>query len=353
MIVAQRKAAMALLAQATAVELTHGLAQLGTLPEHADLRAAETGLVMVRGRIGGDGAPFNLGEATVTRAAVQLATRRGRLFLRARPRRRGKRGLRRCATRSGKAASIGRRRAARARRRSRPADGERAETARADRRHPGRLLHAGARGECRMTRLLRSCPRIRRSGRQRASGVPRRDGRDGAARHAADARARAGAACPAVARRRPRSRSRCSITRRRSGSTQTLGRQPDVAQWLRFHTGAPIVRDAKDAAFAFVCRPGQRCRTSNRFALGTAEYPDRSTTLVLQVERLRRRRLVTLSGPGIAGRTRLRAHPAARPIFAARLQRQSRAVPARRRPAVRDEDAVAALPRSTRVAAGG
>ena len=74
MIVAQRKAAMALLAQATAPELTHGLAQLGTLPEHADLRAAETGLVMVRGRVGGDGAPFNLGEATVTRAAVQLAS---------------------------------------------------------------------------------------------------------------------------------------------------------------------------------------------------------------------------------------------------------------------------------------
>jgi len=38
------------------------------------LRAPEIGLVMVRGRIGGDGAPFNLGEATVTRAAVSLAT---------------------------------------------------------------------------------------------------------------------------------------------------------------------------------------------------------------------------------------------------------------------------------------
>jgi alpha-D-ribose 1-methylphosphonate 5-triphosphate synthase subunit PhnG len=36
------------------------------------LRAPEIGLVMVRGRIGGDGAPFNLGEATVTRAAVSL-----------------------------------------------------------------------------------------------------------------------------------------------------------------------------------------------------------------------------------------------------------------------------------------
>jgi alpha-D-ribose 1-methylphosphonate 5-triphosphate synthase subunit PhnG len=72
--IAERKAAMAILAQATEAELARGLAQLGTLPEHVDLRAAETGLVMVRGRIGGDGAPFNLGEATVTRAAVQLAS---------------------------------------------------------------------------------------------------------------------------------------------------------------------------------------------------------------------------------------------------------------------------------------
>jgi alpha-D-ribose 1-methylphosphonate 5-triphosphate synthase subunit PhnG len=37
------------------------------------LRAPEAGLVMVRGRIGGDGAPFNLGEATVARAVVELA----------------------------------------------------------------------------------------------------------------------------------------------------------------------------------------------------------------------------------------------------------------------------------------
>jgi alpha-D-ribose 1-methylphosphonate 5-triphosphate synthase subunit PhnG len=73
-VIAARKAAMALLAQATAAELTRGLAQLDALPQHSDLRSAETGLVMVRGRIGGDGAPFNLGEATVSRAAVRLST---------------------------------------------------------------------------------------------------------------------------------------------------------------------------------------------------------------------------------------------------------------------------------------
>jgi alpha-D-ribose 1-methylphosphonate 5-triphosphate synthase subunit PhnG len=72
--VAGRRAAMAVLAQARADEIAAGLAALGPAPAHDEVRPAETGLVMVRGRIGGDGAPFNLGEATVTRCAVQLAT---------------------------------------------------------------------------------------------------------------------------------------------------------------------------------------------------------------------------------------------------------------------------------------
>jgi alpha-D-ribose 1-methylphosphonate 5-triphosphate synthase subunit PhnG len=69
-----RRAAMAVLAQAPTHEIAVGLAAVGPAPAHDEVRPAETGLVMVRGRIGGDGAPFNLGEATVTRCAVQLAT---------------------------------------------------------------------------------------------------------------------------------------------------------------------------------------------------------------------------------------------------------------------------------------
>lgn len=65
----QRRAAMAVLAQAAGDEIAHGLAQVGDV-KFTELRPAETGLVMLRGRIGGDGAPFNAGEATVTRAAV-------------------------------------------------------------------------------------------------------------------------------------------------------------------------------------------------------------------------------------------------------------------------------------------
>ena len=72
----QRKAAMAVLAHATADEIAGQLAAI-SLPAHENLREAENGLVMLRGRIGGDGRPFNLGEMTVTRAVVQLLSRNG------------------------------------------------------------------------------------------------------------------------------------------------------------------------------------------------------------------------------------------------------------------------------------
>ena len=71
---AQRRAAMAVLAKAKAADIARGLADIGSDVAFTDPRPAEIGLVMLRGRIGGDGAPFNIGEATVTRAAVQLET---------------------------------------------------------------------------------------------------------------------------------------------------------------------------------------------------------------------------------------------------------------------------------------
>jgi alpha-D-ribose 1-methylphosphonate 5-triphosphate synthase subunit PhnG len=70
---AQRKAAMAVLAHSDPAEIS-GCLDAIALPVHENLREPENGLVMVRGRIGGDGAPFNLGEATVSRAAVRLST---------------------------------------------------------------------------------------------------------------------------------------------------------------------------------------------------------------------------------------------------------------------------------------
>lgn len=66
-----RRGAMALLAGAEATRLAALWAGWADKPGYRLVRGPETGLVMVRGRTGG-GDPFNLGEATVTRATVRL-----------------------------------------------------------------------------------------------------------------------------------------------------------------------------------------------------------------------------------------------------------------------------------------
>ncbi|MEO3386782.1 phosphonate C-P lyase system protein PhnG [Mesorhizobium sp. CAU 1741] len=71
---AQRKAAMAVMAHAPAAELARLWAAAEPDITSETVRGPETGLVMVRGRIGGGGDAFNLGEATVTRATVRLGT---------------------------------------------------------------------------------------------------------------------------------------------------------------------------------------------------------------------------------------------------------------------------------------
>lgn len=68
----ERKRVVDLLARAELDDLTRVWDDLAPQPEMQMLRGPEIGLVMVRGRIGGGGAPFNLGEATVSRATVRL-----------------------------------------------------------------------------------------------------------------------------------------------------------------------------------------------------------------------------------------------------------------------------------------
>ncbi|HEX3575222.1 MAG TPA: phosphonate C-P lyase system protein PhnG [Rhodopila sp.] len=69
-----RRRWMAVLARAHAGSLQSLLADCGALPAHAVLRGPDGGLVMVRGRAGGGGAAFNLGEMTVTRCTVRTET---------------------------------------------------------------------------------------------------------------------------------------------------------------------------------------------------------------------------------------------------------------------------------------
>lgn len=64
---------MSLLAKAPAAELARLWQATGLAPDHTTLRAPEVGGVMVRGRTGGTGTPFNLGEMTVTRCSLKLA----------------------------------------------------------------------------------------------------------------------------------------------------------------------------------------------------------------------------------------------------------------------------------------
>lgn len=69
----RRKAWMGLLARAPAERVVALLDAALPRPGFDWLRAPELGSVMVRGRMGGTGGPFNLGEMTVTRCALRLA----------------------------------------------------------------------------------------------------------------------------------------------------------------------------------------------------------------------------------------------------------------------------------------
>jgi len=78
---AARQRWMSILARASAQELAAKLAEFPPLPASETLRAPETGLVMVRGRAGGDGDAFNLGEMTVTRCAIRLGAHVGHAYI--------------------------------------------------------------------------------------------------------------------------------------------------------------------------------------------------------------------------------------------------------------------------------
>lgn len=72
---------------------------------------------------------------------------------------------------------------------------------------------------------------------------------------------------------------------------------PEVAAWLRFHTGCPLVPRER-AAFALI-GDAAGLDSLEPFAIGTVEFPDRSATLIVQVPALRAEGH-RLRGPGIA-----------------------------------------------------
>lgn len=70
----EAKRALALLARADHQTLQQVWEKLALKPAFRKIRGPEVGLVMVKGRIGGGGDPFNLGEATVCRASIETET---------------------------------------------------------------------------------------------------------------------------------------------------------------------------------------------------------------------------------------------------------------------------------------
>ena len=83
---------------------------------------------------------------------------------------------------------------------------------------------------------------------------------------------------------------------------------PGVAEFLRFHTGAKVIERPGEAVFAFGGGAGE-LPDLNEFAIGTLEYPDRSTTVVIEVTRLANEAGWRLTGPGIASEAQLAAAP--------------------------------------------
>lgn len=71
-----------------------------------------------------------------------------------------------------------------------------------------------------------------------------------------------------------------------------------LPEWLAFHTGAPVISERLEAHFAFV-EAGMALSSFSQFGIGTQEYPDRSTTIVLEIQGLEGGKELALSGPGI------------------------------------------------------
>jgi alpha-D-ribose 1-methylphosphonate 5-triphosphate synthase subunit PhnH len=125
----------------------------------------------------------------------------------------------------------------------------------------------------------------------------------------------------------------------------------DVAKWLKFHTGAPVVADSSIAGFALVGDP-ENLPMLDRFAFGSNEYPDRSTTLILQVESLTDGPVVELQGPGIDGTAALRASIRPHDLFE-RLAVNATLFPRGIDVVLVHDDSIVAIPRTTRLVRRG
>ncbi|WP_068086864.1 phosphonate C-P lyase system protein PhnH [Polycladidibacter stylochi] len=126
-----------------------------------------------------------------------------------------------------------------------------------------------------------------------------------------------------------------------------LANSPEVASYIRFHCNAPITQHRHEAAFAFISEP-EKLATLEGFAIGTGEYPDRSTTVVLCQKSLNHAQSVQLQGPGI--QTSQSFAPSCVPAFFWRqIQENHQFYPLGIDVLFAADEQIAALPRSTKV----
>lgn len=121
----------------------------------------------------------------------------------------------------------------------------------------------------------------------------------------------------------------------------------DVRGWLGFHCGAPLTTIPAEAYFALVASPGELIALEN-FAQGSQEYPDRSTTLILQVDTLADGAALHLEGPGIEASATLAPFPLPRHFTTQWKQNRAR-FPRGADIILAAPGAVACLPRTTRI----
>jgi alpha-D-ribose 1-methylphosphonate 5-triphosphate synthase subunit PhnH len=125
----------------------------------------------------------------------------------------------------------------------------------------------------------------------------------------------------------------------------------DVTKWLKFHTGAPVIGDSSICSFALIGDP-KLLPALDRFAFGSNEYPDRSTTLILQVESLTQGPRFELRGPGIDGVAILQVAIQPDDLFE-RLAINAALFPRGIDVVLVHDDSIVAIPRTTRLVAKG
>ncbi|PWJ93463.1 alpha-D-ribose 1-methylphosphonate 5-triphosphate synthase subunit PhnH [Mesorhizobium loti] len=129
----------------------------------------------------------------------------------------------------------------------------------------------------------------------------------------------------------------------------TLQASSAIKSWLGFHTGAPLANTPADAHFALIATPAEMMSLDG-FSQGTQDYPDRSTTLILQISDLVSGTPLLLEGPGIE--TSATIAPAQMPRhFVEQWKQNIKRFPRGVDIILATADGIACLPRTTRIKA--